>query len=145
MVTEAPFECQHFHSGARVATQQGNNSPKFLDALQDPLARATATRQMKVEWQTSVRNHTPGGTVPPSLLSPTVFGDPKSHQGPFFFLHRTRAFTPPAPCRTCVYFARISCGQMLGVSAEKGPPAEGVWWPKQREQHAAVKTQKDSP
>lgn len=30
---------------------------------------------------------------------------------------------------TCLHRARISWGHMLGVSAEKGPPAEGVWLP----------------
>jgi hypothetical protein len=34
-----------------------------------------------------------------------------------------------ANCCTCEYFARISWGHMLGVRAEKGPLAEGVWFP----------------
>ena len=32
-------------------------------------------------------------------------------------------------CYTCEYFARISWGHMLGVRAEKGPLAEGMWFP----------------
>ena len=40
---------------------------------------------------------------------------------------------PLADCCTCVYLARISWGHMLGVRAEKGPLAEGMWLPKTKE------------
>ena len=38
-----------------------------------------------------------------------------------------------ANCCTCVYLARISWGHMLGVRAENGPLAEGMWLPKTEE------------
>lgn len=34
---------------------------------------------------------------------------------------------------TCMYLAKISWGHMLGVRAEKGPLAEGMWFPKIKE------------
>lgn len=135
MMTEAPWGCQHFYSGAIVAKQQGNNSHKFLCFLCKCLCKDLCKillQEPGCNHKTcEVHNQSTGGKVHLSLLFPVAFREHQKTPGSLYF-RRAREHPHPAPHCTCVYFARISWGQMLGVRAEKGPPAEGVWWPKQK-------------
>lgn len=130
MVTETPRGCQHFYCEAIVAKQQGNNSHKFLRALQDPLARSRM--QPQNTWSSSSKQASTTKPLEEEYYSPFFLWLLETNRN-HSLLCRARGHLLPAPHRTCVYFARISWGQMLGVRAEKGPPAEGVWWPKQKE------------
>lgn len=56
----------------------------------------------------------------------------KAYRGECRFLHATawehsRLTSSYTNCFTCVHLAKISWGHMLGVRAEKGPLAEGMW------------------
>lgn len=86
VVTETPRGCQHFHSGAIVAQQQGNNSHKFLRALQDPLARARMQPQnTQSSKQVSTTKPLEEKCTPPSFSPPAAFRDHQKSPGSLCF------------------------------------------------------------